>query len=83
PSKNLKKYVKFAKIQIKIVVVDFIGDLDEGVKKIEETIEGLDVGILINNVGISTKEPKNQNPIKKFNIPMSSQQSPLLGSGAN
>ncbi|KAB2089294.1 hypothetical protein E1A91_A03G057200v1 [Gossypium mustelinum] len=44
---------KYAKIQIKTVVVDFTGDLDEGVKKIKETIEGLDVGVLINNVGIS------------------------------
>ncbi|KAM7269175.1 hypothetical protein ACFE04_024672 [Oxalis oulophora] len=40
-------------LQIKTVVVDFTGDLDEGVKRIKETIQGLDVGILINNVGIS------------------------------
>ncbi|KAE8719322.1 Very-long-chain 3-oxoacyl-CoA reductase 1 [Hibiscus syriacus] len=44
---------KHGKIQIKTVVVDFTGNLDEGVKKIKETIEGLDVGVLINNVGIS------------------------------
>ncbi|MBA0852312.1 hypothetical protein Goshw_003776, partial [Gossypium schwendimanii] len=43
--KNLKKYVKYAKIQIKAVVVDFIGDLDKGMKKIKKTTEGLDVGI--------------------------------------
>jgi hypothetical protein len=35
------------------VVVDFVGDLDEGVNRIRETIEGLDIGVLINNVGIS------------------------------
>ncbi|KAK9277558.1 hypothetical protein L1049_007103 [Liquidambar formosana] len=44
---------KYGKIQIKTVVVDFTGDLSEGVRKIREAIEGLDVGVLINNVGIS------------------------------
>lgn len=44
---------KFDKIEIKTVVVDFSGDLSEGVKRIGEVIEGLDVGVLINNVGIS------------------------------
>ncbi|XP_009768596.1 very-long-chain 3-oxoacyl-CoA reductase 1 [Nicotiana tabacum] len=44
---------KYGQIQIKSVVVDFSGDLDEGVKKIKEIIEGLDVGVLINNVGVS------------------------------
>ncbi|CAO2828905.1 unnamed protein product [Amaranthus hypochondriacus] len=44
---------KNGSIQIKNVVVDFSGDLDEGVKRIQETIEGLDIGILINNVGVS------------------------------
>ncbi|XP_028078876.1 very-long-chain 3-oxoacyl-CoA reductase 1-like [Camellia sinensis] len=44
---------KFGKTQIKTVVVDFFGDLNEGVKRIRETIEGLDVGVLINNVGVS------------------------------
>ncbi|KAI3902618.1 hypothetical protein MKW92_050536 [Papaver armeniacum] len=41
------------KIQIKNVVVDFSGDIDGGVKKIQEVIDGLDVGLLINNVGVS------------------------------
>ncbi|KAK6930906.1 Short-chain dehydrogenase/reductase SDR, partial [Dillenia turbinata] len=41
------------KIQIKTVVVDFAGDLDEGIKRISEAIEGLDVGLLVNNVGVS------------------------------
>ncbi|KAL5552710.1 hypothetical protein UlMin_040111 [Ulmus minor] len=44
---------KFGKTQIKTVVVDFTSDLDDGVRKLRETIEGLEVGILINNVGIS------------------------------
>ncbi|XAR51948.1 Very-long-chain 3-oxoacyl-CoA reductase [Bertholletia excelsa] len=44
---------KFGQTQIKIVVVDFSGDLDGGVKRIREAIEGLDVGVLINNVGVS------------------------------
>lgn len=45
---------KFGKTQIKTVVVDFSGDdLTEGVEKIREAIDGLDVGVLINNVGVS------------------------------
>lgn len=44
---------KYGKTQIKTVVVDFAGDLSEGIRRISEAIEGLDVGVLINNVGIS------------------------------
>ncbi|KAK4392924.1 Very-long-chain 3-oxoacyl-CoA reductase 1 [Sesamum angolense] len=44
---------KYGSTQIKNVVVDFSGDLDEGVSRIKEVIEGLDVGVLINNVGVS------------------------------
>ncbi|KAL3813845.1 hypothetical protein ACJIZ3_015113 [Penstemon smallii] len=44
---------KFGSTQIKTVVVDFSGDLDDGVLRIKETIEGLDIGVLINNVGVS------------------------------
>ncbi|XP_051121009.1 very-long-chain 3-oxoacyl-CoA reductase 1 [Andrographis paniculata] len=44
---------KSGSVQIKNVVVDFSGDLDEGVSRIKEAIEGLDVGLLINNVGVS------------------------------
>lgn len=44
---------KYGKNQIKTVVVDFAGDLSDGMVKIREAIEGLDVGVLINNVGIS------------------------------
>ncbi|OWM89710.1 very-long-chain 3-oxoacyl-CoA reductase 1 [Punica granatum] len=44
---------KYGNTQIKTVVVDFSGDLDDGVSRIQEVLEGLDVGVLINNVGIS------------------------------
>uniref|UniRef100_A0A5B7B5I2 Putative very-long-chain 3-oxoacyl-CoA reductase 1 n=1 Tax=Davidia involucrata TaxID=16924 RepID=A0A5B7B5I2_DAVIN len=44
---------KYGKTQIKTVVVDFSGDLSQGVERIREAIEGLDVGVLINNVGVS------------------------------
>ncbi|KAJ0779911.1 putative very-long-chain 3-oxoacyl-CoA reductase [Helianthus annuus] len=44
---------KFQKTQIKNVVFDLSGDLTEGIKKINEAIEGLDVGVLINNAGVS------------------------------
>ncbi|XP_042065737.1 very-long-chain 3-oxoacyl-CoA reductase 1-like [Salvia splendens] len=44
---------KFGAIQIKAVVVDFSGELDDGVSRIKAAIEGLDVGLLINNVGVS------------------------------
>ena len=44
---------KYGKTQIKNVVVDFSGDLSEGIKRISEVIEGLDVGVLVNNVGVS------------------------------
>ncbi|CAI9111178.1 OLC1v1011334C1 [Oldenlandia corymbosa var. corymbosa] len=44
---------KYGKTQIKSVVVDFSGDLDEGVVRIKEAIDGLDIGVLVNNVGLS------------------------------
>ncbi|VFQ58575.1 unnamed protein product [Cuscuta campestris] len=44
---------KHGQIQIKTVVVDFAADLDGGVGRIREAVEGLDVGVLINNVGVS------------------------------
>lgn len=44
---------KFGKIEVKRVVVDFSGDISEGILRIREAIEGLDVGVLINNVGMS------------------------------
>ncbi|XP_059436109.1 very-long-chain 3-oxoacyl-CoA reductase 1-like [Corylus avellana] len=44
---------KYGKTQIKTVVVDFAGDLFECVRRVNEAIEGLDVGVVINNVGMS------------------------------
>ncbi|CAL5187029.1 unnamed protein product [Lathyrus oleraceus] len=38
---------------VKTAVVNFTGNLDEGVNRISETVERLDIGVLINNVGIS------------------------------
>ncbi|CAL0320391.1 unnamed protein product [Lupinus luteus] len=44
----------FGEIKVVTVVVDFAtGDLDSGMEKIREAIEGVDVGVLVNNVGIS------------------------------
>ncbi|KAL3526353.1 hypothetical protein ACH5RR_011009 [Cinchona calisaya] len=44
---------KYGQTLIKTVVVDFSGDLGDGVERIKGAIEGLDVGVLINNVGLS------------------------------
>lgn len=44
---------KFGKTEVRTVVVDFAGDLDDGVKRIREASEGIDVGVVVNNVGIS------------------------------
>ncbi|XP_071694083.1 very-long-chain 3-oxoacyl-CoA reductase 1-like [Rutidosis leptorrhynchoides] len=44
---------KFPKTQIKNVVFDLNGDLSEGIKKISDLTEELDVGILVNNAGVS------------------------------
>jgi 17beta-estradiol 17-dehydrogenase / very-long-chain 3-oxoacyl-CoA reductase len=38
--------------QVKSVVVDFSGDLIEDMSRVDEAINDLDVGILINNVGV-------------------------------
>ncbi|KAF3431135.1 hypothetical protein FNV43_RR25865 [Rhamnella rubrinervis] len=44
---------EFPNTQIKRIVFDFSRNILEGVKVIEESIKELDVGILINNVGVS------------------------------
>ncbi|XP_039126170.1 LOW QUALITY PROTEIN: very-long-chain 3-oxoacyl-CoA reductase 1-like [Dioscorea cayenensis subsp. rotundata] len=44
---------KYRKVQIKTMIIDFSGDLDDGIKRLLKTIDGLDVGILVNNAGIS------------------------------
>ncbi|XP_042751971.2 uncharacterized protein LOC111913074 [Lactuca sativa] len=43
---------KFKQTQIKVVVVDFSCDLDHGIGRIKETVAGIDVRVLINNVGV-------------------------------
>lgn len=40
-------------IRVKTVVFDMSGDLNEGMAKIGEAIKGLDVGVLVNNAGLS------------------------------
>ncbi|KAK1318933.1 Very-long-chain 3-oxoacyl-CoA reductase 1 [Acorus calamus] len=44
---------EYGKTQINTVVVDLSGDLSEGVRRIREAIEGVDVGVLVNNAGVS------------------------------
>ncbi|PON42337.1 Short-chain dehydrogenase/reductase [Parasponia andersonii] len=39
--------------RIKSLVFDFSGDISAGIEVVEEAIKGLDVGILINNVGVT------------------------------
>eukprot|EP00252_Welwitschia_mirabilis_P014975 TRINITY_DN33062_c0_g1_i1.p1 TRINITY_DN33062_c0_g1~~TRINITY_DN33062_c0_g1_i1.p1 ORF type:complete len:320 (-),score=35.61 TRINITY_DN33062_c0_g1_i1:401-1360(-) len=53
--KELKEELqgKYQKCEVKSVVVDFGGDLEEGMKQVAEAIAGLDVGVLVNNVGVS------------------------------
>ncbi|XP_068666227.1 very-long-chain 3-oxoacyl-CoA reductase 1-like [Aristolochia californica] len=43
----------FRRTQIKKIALDFSSDLSDGVRRIKEAMTGLDVGILINNVGVS------------------------------
>ncbi|KAL0924431.1 hypothetical protein M5K25_005260 [Dendrobium thyrsiflorum] len=44
---------KYNKVRIETVLIDFAGDLVEGVARLKVAIEGMDVGILVNNAGIS------------------------------
>ncbi|XP_060215707.1 very-long-chain 3-oxoacyl-CoA reductase-like protein At1g24470 [Lycium barbarum] len=39
--------------KIKIIVVDFSGDVTKGIQEIGKAIKGLDIGVLINNVGVT------------------------------
>ncbi|KAB1201202.1 Very-long-chain 3-oxoacyl-CoA reductase 1 [Morella rubra] len=43
----------FPHTQIKIVELDFSGNITAGVQLLEEAIKGVDIGVLINNVGIT------------------------------
>ncbi|CAH9122636.1 unnamed protein product [Cuscuta epithymum] len=49
---------KYGETRIKTVVVDFSGDSDDGIWRIREAIEGLDVGVLVNNMGVCYPYPK-------------------------
>lgn len=40
-------------IKVETVVMDFSGDLVEGVERIKDAIKGKDVGVLVNNAGVS------------------------------
>ncbi|CAN8243820.1 unnamed protein product [Cochlearia groenlandica] len=44
---------KHGEVQIKQVLMDFSGDVDDGVERIKEAIDGLEIGLLINNAGMS------------------------------
>ncbi|KAI8528076.1 hypothetical protein RHMOL_Rhmol12G0123200 [Rhododendron molle] len=44
---------KYPRTKVKVVVVDFSGDVKVGVGAVKEVVRGLDVGILVNNVGVS------------------------------
>ncbi|XP_043703499.1 very-long-chain 3-oxoacyl-CoA reductase 1-like [Telopea speciosissima] len=44
---------RYGGTQIRNVVVDLAGDLTEGIERIRETIEGLDVGVLVNCAGVA------------------------------
>ncbi|KAK4773821.1 hypothetical protein SAY87_028840 [Trapa incisa] len=40
-------------LQVRILALDFSGDISDGVREIEEMAKELDVGVLINNVGVT------------------------------
>uniref|UniRef100_A0A3Q7GHQ6 Uncharacterized protein n=1 Tax=Solanum lycopersicum TaxID=4081 RepID=A0A3Q7GHQ6_SOLLC len=40
-------------IKVKIIVVDFSFDVTKGIQEMKKGIEGLDIGVLINNVGVT------------------------------
>ncbi|KAG0456430.1 hypothetical protein HPP92_024218 [Vanilla planifolia] len=44
---------KYPKVRVETVLIDFAGDLIEGVGRLKKAIEGMNVGILVNNAGIS------------------------------
>lgn len=44
---------KYGGVRIETLVIDFAGDVEEGVGRLKAKIEGMDVGILVNNAGIS------------------------------
>lgn len=44
---------KHTRSRVETVVVDFSADLAEGVQRLQAAIKGLDVGVLVNNAGVS------------------------------
>ena len=48
---------KFRNVKIKNVVIDLSRDLLEGMKVLLEAVEGLDVGVLVNNAGVANPTP--------------------------
>jgi 17beta-estradiol 17-dehydrogenase / very-long-chain 3-oxoacyl-CoA reductase len=57
---------KSPKIETQTVVIDFSGDLIEGVSRLEKVIQGLDVGLLVNSAGISYPYARCVPPFKDF-----------------
>ncbi|KAL3819319.1 hypothetical protein ACJIZ3_005224 [Penstemon smallii] len=45
--------VKCPKIEIRLFELDFSGDVVSGVQRMKEEIKGLEIGVLINNVGVT------------------------------
>nr|QEX51364.1 very-long-chain 3-oxoacyl-CoA reductase 1-like isoform X1 [Cymbidium ensifolium] len=44
---------KYPDVRVETVLIDFASDLVEGVARLKKVIEGMDIGILVNNAGIS------------------------------
>ncbi|CAA6668250.1 unnamed protein product [Spirodela intermedia] len=44
-------------VELKTVVIDLSGDLSEGIRNLKDAIKEIDVGILVNNAGLSQKKP--------------------------
>lgn len=57
---------KSPKIETQTVVIDFSGDLVEGVTRLEKAIQGLDVGLLVNSAGISYPYARFVPPLFRF-----------------
>lgn len=49
---------EFPETKIKTVVFDFSGEIVSGIHLIKDAIKGLDVGVLINNVGVTYPEAR-------------------------
>ncbi|CAA7405069.1 unnamed protein product [Spirodela intermedia] len=44
-------------VELKTVVIDLSGDLSEGIRNLKDAIKEIDVGILVNNAGLSLIKP--------------------------